>query len=245
MIRIDGRMPEQMRAVKITPQYLKFAEGSVLIEVGDTKVICTATIENKVPAWMTAQGQGWITAEYSMLPRSSKMRITREASRGKIGGRTCEIQRLIGRSLRSIVNLESLGEKTIIIDCDVVQADGGTRTASITGSFVALVLALQKLKRENKIGKLFIKDFLAATSVGIVENSPVLDLCYLEDAQAQVDMNIVMTGSGKFAEVQGTAEKEPFDYSQMNSLLTLAQSGIEQLISVQKNILGIDSFTNE
>lgn len=245
MLRIDGREPQQLREVKITPNYLKHADGSVFIEVGETKVICTAVITNKTPNWMTTPGQGWITAEYSMLPCSSSSRIVREAYKGKIGGRTHEIQRLIGRALRPIVNLDGLGEKTILIDCDVIQADGGTRTASITGSFIALVLALQKQKKENKIGKLFIKDFVAATSVGIVEETPVLDLCYLEDAQADVDMNIVMTGSQKFVEIQGTAEGNPFDFAQMNDLLQLAKDGINQLITIQKNILQIDSFEND
>lgn len=245
MIRIDGRTQGQIRDVKITPDYLKDADGSVLIEVGHTKVICTASISNKVPNWISIPGQGWLTAEYSMLPCSSNVRIVRESVRGRIGGRTHEIQRLIGRSLRSVLQLERLGEKTVMIDCDVIQADGGTRTASISGAFVALVLAMKRLKRNNKIGKLFINDFLAAVSVGIVEKKPVLDLCYLEDAQAEVDMNVVMTGSGKFVEVQGTAEGTPFDDAEMNSLIELAKSGIEKMFSVQKEILQIDSFENE
>ncbi len=238
-MRSDGRAWDEMRPVKITKNYLKYAEGSVLIEVGDTKVICTASEEKKVPSFLSGSGKGWITAEYGMLPRSSKVRIVRESSRGKMAGRTQEIQRLIGRSLRAVVNLRGLGERTIWIDCDVIQADGGTRTASITGGFVALSLTLIRLKKEKKIGKIpLIKDFVAATSVGIGKGKPLLDLSYKEDSQAGVDMNVVMTGRGHFIEVQGTAEEKPFTRGEMDELLALANKGIKELIAVQKEIIG-------
>lgn len=238
MVRVDGRQVDQIRPVKITRNYIKHAEGSVLIEVGDTKVICTATIEDKVPPFLKGTKQGWITAEYSMLPRATQARNVREAARGKLTGRTQEIQRIIGRSLRSIINLELLGERTVWLDCDVIQADGGTRTASITGAFVALVEALDKLLKQELITQLPIVDFLAATSMGIVEGEQFLDLCYQEDSAAQVDMNLVMTGSGKIVEIQGTAEEFPFTREQMNRMLDLGQKGINQLIAVQKEILG-------
>ncbi len=240
-MRSDGRDWDEMRPVKITKNYLKYAEGSVLIEVGDTKVICTASEEKKVPSFLAGSGQGWITAEYGMLPRSSKVRIVRESSRGKMAGRTQEIQRLIGRSLRAVVNLRGLGERTIWIDCDVIQADGGTRTASITGGFVALSLTLKRLKKEKKIGKIPLKDFVAATSVGIGKEKPLLDLSYEEDSQAGVDMNVVMTGREHFIEVQGTAEGKPFTRGEMDELLALANKGIKELIAVQKEIIQCSS----
>ncbi|GAJ57954.1 ribonuclease PH [Geobacillus thermoleovorans B23] len=218
---------------------MKHAEGSVLIEVGDTKVICTATVEEKVPSFMRGGGKGWITAEYGMLPRATEQRNVREASKGKVSGRTMEIQRLIGRALRSVVDLEQLGERTIWIDCDVIQADGGTRTASITGAYVALVLALAKLVEEGRLEALPIRDFLAATSVGIdPEHGVILDLDYNEDARAKVDMNVVMTGAGQFVEIQGTGEEAVFSRAELDELLEAAQIGIEQLIAVQRRALG-------
>lgn len=238
MERVDGRQANQLRPVKITRNYIKHAEGSVLIEVGNTKVICTATIEDKVPPFLKGTKQGWITAEYSMLPRATQVRNPREAARGKLTGRTQEIQRLIGRSLRSIINLEGLGERTVWLDCDVIQADGGTRTASITGAFVALVDALQKLVDNEQLPKLPVTDFLAATSMGIIEGEAILDLCYLEDSNAQVDMNLVMTGAGKIVEVQGTAEEYPFTREQLNQLFDLGEKGIKELAEIQKTALG-------
>lgn len=238
MKRSDGRIADQMRPVKITRNYIKHAEGSVLIEVGETKVICTATVEEKVPPFMKGEGKGWITAEYAMLPRSAPIRIVRESAKGKISGRTHEIQRLVGRSLRSIVDLTALGERTIIIDCDVIQADGGTRTASITGSFVALVDALGALLERNAIKKIPISECLAAISVGIVDGQALLDLAYVEDSVAEVDMNIVMTEMGKFIEVQGTAEGSPFSKSEFDALILSAQKGVNELIAIQKEALG-------
>jgi len=240
MARIDGRKPNEMRPVKIIRNYNKYAEGSVLITVGDTKIICTASVEEKQPKFMEEQrimSKGWVTAEYSMLPRSTSRRTIREASRGKLGGRTQEIQRLIGRSLRAVVDLNMLGERTIWIDCDVIQADGGTRTASITGGFVALFDALTKLRNKGLISDIPTTDFVAATSVGIVRDEPVLDLCYLEDSNADVDMNIVMTGGGKFVEIQGTAEEMPFSRRSIDFMLDFAESGIKQLIGMQQKLL--------
>ena len=237
-MRKDGRRPDEMRTVKITRPYLKHPEGSVLIEVGDTKVICTATIEEKVPQWLKGKGQGWVTAEYSMLPRSSTTRIVREASTGKIGGRTHEIQRLIGRSLRSVVDMKGFGERTIWIDCDVIQADGGTRTASITGSFIALADALRFMKERGIVAKLPLRDFVAAVSVGMVNGDAVLDLNYDEDSSAEVDMNMVMTGKGAFVEVQGTAETVPFTRQEMDRMTSLAEEGIKGLVLRQKEIVG-------
>lgn len=228
--------------MKLTPHAMKYAEGSVLVEQGDTRLICTATVDNRVPPHVKETGGGWVTAEYAMLPRSSKQRITRESVRGGPQGRTHEIQRLIGRSLRSVVNLQSLGERSIVLDCDVIQADGGTRTASVTGAFVALGLCLQKMIAEKQLGKMVLRDYLAATSVGIVEGRPVLDLCYLEDAQAEVDMNLIMTGRGQIVEIQGTAEKTAFSEEQLGVLLGLARKGIAELVAIQKQILGADSF---
>lgn len=237
-MRKDGRRLEEMRPVKITRPYLKHPEGSVLIEVGDTKVICTATIEEKVPQWLKGSGQGWVTAEYSMLPRSSATRIVRESATGKIGGRTHEIQRLIGRSLRSVTDLKGFGERTIWIDCDVIQADGGTRTASITGSFIALADALTFLKERGIIKKTPLRDFVAAVSVGIVNGEAVLDLNYDEDSTAEVDMNMVMTGRGNFVEVQGTAEAVPFTRDEMEKMTSLAEEGIRGLVARQKEVIG-------
>jgi ribonuclease PH len=237
-MRIDGRRVNQLRPVKITPEYIKYAEGSVLVELGDTKVICTASVTDKAPPFLKDTGQGWVTAEYSMLPRSTQERMIRESSRGKIGGRTHEIQRLIGRSMRTVVNLEAIGERTIWLDCDVIQADGGTRTAAISGSFVALAQALAFIKKTDGIKIPLIKDFVAAISVGVVNGEPMLDLNYAEDSTAETDMNVVMTGSGKFIEIQGTAERDPFDRQQMNKLLSLAQRGIRQMIKKQQKVLG-------
>ena len=237
-MRVDGRSPEEKRPVRMIPGYSKYAEGSVLIEVGDTRVLCTATVENKVPPHLRDMAQGWVTGEYAMLPRSSKQRITREVTKGAVGGRTYEIQRLIGRSLRAVTDMKRLGERTVTIDCDVLQADGGTRTAAITGGFVALALAVRSLQADGKVGRDVLTDFVAATSVGIVEGRPVLDLNYIEDFQAEVDMNVVMTGSGAFIELQGTAEKSPFDDAALAELLRLGRKGIMELVAAQKEILG-------
>jgi len=227
-----------MRAVTIKKNFIKHAEGSVLIQVGDTKVICNASVEEKVPPFLRDKKQGWVTAEYSMLPRSTHTRTSRESSRGKVSGRTQEIQRLIGRSLRTVVDMEHLGERTIWIDCDVIQADGGTRTASITGAFVAMCLAMKQLKKEKMIETIPVKDFVAATSVGILEGKKILDLDYSEDSVAEVDMNIVKTGKGGFVEIQGTAEQEPFSEKDMDAMLSLANKGIKELITLQKKAIG-------
>ena len=237
-MRFDGRKPEDLRPVKITRRFIKHAEGSVLIEMGDTKVICAATIEESVPPFLKGRGTGWVTAEYGMLPRCAQQRIRRESTSGKVGGRTHEIQRLIGRSLRAVMDMAYLGERTVWIDCDVIQADGGTRTASITGSFVALCDAVAEAREKRLITVNPVKDFLAAISVGIVGGTPVLDLCYAEDSKAEVDMNVVRTGSGGFVEVQGTAEGEPFTRAQMDELLELAGGGIDKLIEIQRQELG-------
>ena len=237
MNRFDNRKFDQMRFIKITRNYLKYAEGSVLIEVGNTKVICAATIEERVPPFLKGSGQGWITAEYSLLPRSTQTRNARESARGKVSGRTHEIQRLIGRALRSVIDLKALGERTILIDCDVIQADGGTRTASITGAFVALVEAIAGVYNKDK--PFPIKDFIAAISVGILsDNNAVLDLCYEEDSKATVDMNVVMTGSGEFIEIQGTGEERPYTRTELNMMLEKAEKGINELIDYQKGVLG-------
>jgi len=238
-LRTDGRTPADLRPVKVTRGYLKFAEGSVLIEMGDTKVICAATVEERVPPFLIGKGKGWMTAEYSMLPRSSQKRIQRESSAGKVGGRTHEIQRLIGRSLRAVTDLSALGERTIYIDCDVLQADGGTRTASITGAYIAVYETLEALVKKGVIKSMPLLDSVAAVSVGIVGNRALLDLNYDEDSTAEVDMNIIMTGSGKFVEVQGTAETEPFSKESLAELISLASKGISELASIQKNSLGI------
>ena len=238
IMRNDGRQPEQTREVTIQTNVNKHAEGSVLIQVGDTKVIVTASIEERVPPFMKGQGKGWVTAEYSMLPRATHTRNQREANKGKLTGRTMEIQRLIGRALRSIVNLQALGERTITLDCDVIQADGGTRTTSITGAFVALVLAVEHLHKQNRFAVYPITDFLASVSVGVVNDVPVVDLNYVEDSSAKVDMNLVMTGSGAFVEVQGTGEEAPFTRAELNALLEIGEAGINQLIAIQKEVLG-------
>lgn len=238
-MRTDGRKERQLRPIVITPGYIKPADGSVLIEVGDTRVICTAKLEDRVPPFLRNSGKGWITAEYGMLPSSSQVRISREAARGKIGGRTHEIQRLIGRSLRAIAGLEVLGEKTVWIDCDVIQADGGTRTASITGAYVALVEASRRWIKQGAIQRNPIKDSVAAVSVGIVKGKALLDLTYEEDSQAEVDMNFVMTGSGKFVEVQGTAESAPFTKKGLERMAEIAQQGIRELLKVQKKVLAV------
>ncbi|HEX6463848.1 MAG TPA: ribonuclease PH [Vicinamibacterales bacterium] len=238
MTRIDGRSPGDLRPTTIAPGFLAHAEGSVLIEVGRTKVICTASIEDRVPPFLRNTGKGWVTAEYGMLPRATSTRTQREASAGKVGGRTQEIQRLIGRSLRSVTRLAELGERTIWIDCDVIQADGGTRTASITGGFVALVLALQRMRELAMIKDLPVVDYVAATSVGIVDGAALLDLAYEEDSKAEVDMNFVKTGEGKFIELQGTAEGLPFDRRALDALMELADGGIKRLIEKQREIVG-------
>ena len=238
-MRHDGRNIKELRPVTIETNYLLHPEGSVLITVGQTKVICTATIEDRVPHFLRGQGKGWITAEYSMLPRATGSRTQREASKGKIGGRTMEIQRLIGRALRAVVDLEALGERTLWIDCDVIQADGGTRTASITGAFVAMTMAIAKLQDEKQLPIFPVTDFLAATSVGIDDTlGAILDLNYVEDSSANVDMNIVQTGSGQFVELQGTGEEATFTRKQLNELLDLGDVGIQQLVSIQKEVLG-------
>ncbi len=237
-MRADGRQPNVIRPVTITTNYNKYAEGSVLIEVGETKVICTASVEDRVPPFMKGQGKGWITAEYSMLPRATHIRNQREAAKGKLGGRTMEIQRLIGRALRSVVNLQAMGERTLTIDCDVIQADGGTRTTSITGGFVAMALAFNKLVQEQRMSKFPITHFLASVSVGVIQNQVVVDLNYEEDSKAQVDMNVVMTSMGQFVEVQGTGEESPFSKEQLNEMLTLSEEGIHALIAIQKDVLG-------
>lgn len=236
-MRPDGRRPDEMRPVSITRDFLRHAEGSVLITVGETRVVCTASVEEKVPPFLRETGQGWVTAEYGMLPRSTKTRTPREASAGRPSGRTFEIQRLVGRSLRGVTDLPALGERTIWIDCDVIQADGGTRTAAISGAFIALADALHTLRQNGRIRSLPLKDFVAATSVGIVEGQVVLDLCYAEDAIAEVDMNVVMTGSGRFIEVQGTAEEKPFDRAQLDAMLKLSADGIRELIALQRKLL--------
>src|SRR5256886_1127487 len=237
-MRSDGRQPKQLRPLTITPGYIKTADGSVLIEFGDTKVICTAKLEERVPSFLRNSGKGWITAEYGMLPGSSQVRIARESSRGKVGGRTHEIQRLIGRSLRAVADLPSLGEKTIWIDCDVIQADGGTRTASITGAFVAMVDALRHMKKQGSFAELPLLDFVAATSVGKVSSEVLLDLNYEEDSKAEVDMNIVKTGGGRFVEIQGTAEDGSFSEEELRLLMSAAHKGTQELILIQRGVLG-------
>jgi ribonuclease PH len=237
-MRDDKRAKDELRKLKIKRDYIKYAEGSCLIELGNTKVVCTASVEDGVPHFLRNTGSGWVTAEYSMLPRSCKTRVPRESSRGGVGGRTHEIQRLIGRSLRGIVDLSKLGERTIWLDADVIQGDGGTRCAAITGSFIALCDALDTLKKKGVFDKLPVSDFVAAVSVGIVEGEVYLDLDYEEDSKAEVDMNIVMTGEGKFIEIQGTAEKKPFDNKVMKDMIEIAKTGIEELIARQKRVLG-------
>jgi ribonuclease PH len=235
--RTDGRAPDQLRPAKITPGFLPYAEGSVLIEMGNTRVVCAASLEDRIPPFLRNQGQGWLTAEYSMLPRATQTRTAREIGRGGPSGRTHEIQRLIGRSLRAVADMRVLGERTITIDCDVLQADGGTRTAAITGAFVAFALASQHLLKSGKITRPLTINQVAAVSVGIVDNVPLLDLKYDEDSRAEVDMNIVCTGDGRFIEVQGTAEREPFSRAQMDELVELGRRGIETLIGIQKQVI--------
>ena len=236
-MRTDGRKAKELRPLRITPSYIKTADGSVLIEVGDTRVICTAKLEERVPQFLRNSGKGWITAEYGMLPGSSQVRIGRESARGKVGGRTHEIQRLIGRSLRAIADLRSFGERTVWIDCDVIQADGGTRTASITGAYIALVEAVRKWLKQGILATDPIRDAVAAVSIGIIEGKILLDLAYEEDSRADVDMNFVMTGSRKFIEVQGTAESAPFTKNQMERMAEIAQGGIGELLKIQKKVL--------
>jgi ribonuclease PH len=238
MTRFNDRSPNELRPVTITPDFTIHAEGSVLIEAGHTRVICTASLEEKVPPFLRNSGKGWVTAEYGMLPRATNTRSTREASTGKVGGRTMEIQRLIGRSMRAVIALEQLGERTLYLDCDVIQADGGTRCASITGAFVAMVLALGKLKQQGSIKSIPVSDYVAAVSVGVVAGMPLLDLAYEEDSKADVDMNIIKTGDGRFVEIQGTAEKEPFGTETLMSMLSLADTGITALIAKQRAVVG-------
>lgn len=242
-MRPDGRKNTEMRQIKVTRNFIGTAEGSVLIEMGGTRVICTASIEDRVPPFLKDQKKGWVTAEYAMLPRSTQSRMMRESSTGRVGGRTHEIQRLIGRALRAVVDLEALGERTIWIDCDVIQADGGTRTAAITGAYICLADALRYAMRNGMIDKTPLRDYLAAISVGIVNGEPRLDLCYAEDSVAEVDMNIVMTGSGKFVEVQGTAEGSPFSKDTLDGLIKLAEDGINKLIKIQKEMVGGEGNT--
>ena len=236
-MRSDGRENNELRKVKITRNFITTAEGSVLIELGNTRVICTASIEERVPPFLRDKKKGWVTAEYSMLPRATNSRMTREATTGRVGGRTHEIQRLIGRSLRAVVDLVMLGERSIWVDCDVIQADGGTRTASITGAFIALSDAVQSAIRNRLIYESPITDYLAAVSVGIIAGEPRLDLCYTEDSSAEVDMNVVMTGSGKIVEVQGTAESGAFSRDMLDSMLSLAEKGISELVAIQRDIV--------
>jgi len=237
MYRTDGRKNDQLRTVKIFPYFLEYPQGSALIEMGRTRVICTAMIEEGVPKFLKGQGKGWVTAEYGMLPASTPERSIRESSRGKIDGRTQEIQRLIGRTLRSVVDMKKIGENTIWIDCDVLQADGGTRTAAITAGFVAVDLAIRKVMERNRYMENPIVDRIAAVSVGIVDGEPMLDLCYEEDCRAEVDMNLVMTDKGKFVEIQGTAENGTFDKRELDQLLEIGQKGIEELIQIQQKTL--------
>jgi ribonuclease PH len=232
--RVDGRAPLDLRPTRITTGFTKYAEGSVLIEVGETKVICTASVEERVPPFLKGKGQGWVTAEYAMLPRATETRTSRETGRGGPSGRTHEIQRLIGRSLRAVIDMAALGERTVTIDCDVIQADGGTRTASITGGFVALALALSRVVKAQKIARLPLRDYVAAVSVGMFEGRVLLDLAYNEDSKAEVDMNVVETGGGHFVELQGTAETQAFSREQMNEMVAAAELGINELFAIQR-----------
>ena len=241
-MRIDGRKKDQIRNVKVTRDYTKYAEGSVFIEVGDTKVICNVSVEERVPPFLKGSGEGWITAEYNMLPRATGTRKVRDIARLKVDGRTMEIQRLIGRSLRSVVDLKALGERTLWIDCDVIQADGGTRTTSISGAFIAMVDAVNKIHKKKPFKVYPIRNYMAATSVGILNDEKILDLCYLEDSKAKVDMNIIMTDEGGFVEIQGTGEESPFDRNELNELLDLGEKGIKQMIQVQKDALKMDGL---
>ncbi|PYP88945.1 MAG: ribonuclease PH [Blastocatellia bacterium AA13] len=239
LTRSGGRGFDQLRPIRITPAFTRYAEGSVLMEIGETRVICTASVDERVPMFLRGQGRGWVTAEYSMLPRATESRTNRETGRNQLSGRTQEIQRLIGRSLRAVIDSRRLGERTIYVDCDVIQADGGTRTASITGSFVALTLALRKLYNDGKLAApLPVSDFVAAVSVGMISGAIALDLDYNEDSRADVDMNVVRTGEGKFIEIQGTAESKPFDQDQMNQMVSLASVGITHIVEQQRDLLG-------
>jgi ribonuclease PH len=235
--RTDGRAANQLRAVKITPGYVPYAEGSVLIEMGQTRVICSASVDERVPPFLRNKGQGWVTAEYAMLPRATQQRTPRETGRGGPSGRTHEIQRLIGRSLRAVADMSVLGERTVTLDCDVLQADGGTRTAAVTGAYVALAIANQRLLRSNRISRSLLTNQVAAISVGIVGGTPMLDLKYDEDSRAEVDMNVICTGDGRFIEVQGTAEREPFSQAQLDQLLALAADGIRTLAAIQRETI--------
>ncbi|PYZ97303.1 ribonuclease PH [Alteribacter lacisalsi] len=238
-MRVDGRQSDELRPVIIEADYIKHPEGSVLISFGDTKVICSASIEERVPPFMRGQGKGWVTAEYAMLPRATESRNIRESSKGKLSGRTMEIQRLIGRALRSVVDLDAIGERTVWVDCDVIQADGGTRTAAVTGAFAAMCLAFQKAAADKTMKKFPVTDYLAAVSVGVdEEHGAILDLNYAEDSKAEVDMNLIMTGSGEFVEIQGTGEEATFSRSQLNSLLDLGEKGISELFAIQKEAIG-------
>jgi ribonuclease PH len=237
-MRTDNRAPDELRPTRLHPQYLLHPEGSVLVEAGRTRVICTASVEDRVPQFLRNTGKGWVTAEYGMLPRATSTRTTREASAGKVGGRTQEIQRLIGRALRSVTKLEELGERTIWLDCDVIQADGGTRTAAITGAFVALVLAAQHMREKGLLTTMPVQDYIAATSVGVIDGVRMLDLAYEEDSRAEVDMNVVKTGNGRYVEVQGTAEALPFGREALIEMLDLADRGILKLIEMQKQAVG-------
>ena len=241
-MRGDGRKNDQVRQTKVTRNFTKYAEGSVYIEVGDTKVLCNVSIEDKVPQFLKGSGEGWITAEYNMLPRATDTRKIRDVTRLKVDGRTMEIQRLIGRALRSVVDLKALGEKTLWVDCDVIQADGGTRTTSITGAFIAMVDAVNKLHKERPFKIYPIRNFVAAISVGIVDDNKIIDLCYEEDSNAKVDMNIVGTEDGEFVEVQGTSEKSPMTREELNKLLDLGEKGLKQMIAIQKNALKMDAL---
>jgi ribonuclease PH len=234
-MRIDQRQPAQMRTVKVTTGYQATAEASALIEVGNTRVLCAASVEESVPAFLRGSGKGWVTAEYAMLPRATNTRTPREVTKGRQSGRTMEIQRLIGRSLRTVVDMQLLGERSIVLDCDVLQADGGTRTAAITGAYIALASAIGQMLKFGTLKKNPLIDYVAATSVGIINGTPMLDLCYQEDSQAEVDMNVVMTGAGKFVEVQATAEKSAFDDVQLATMLGLARAGIQDLVAIQKS----------
>lgn len=236
-MRNDGRTANALRKITIKTDFMKYAEGSCLLEMGNTKVICTASVEDGVPPFLRGKGEGWVTAEYGMLPRSCKSRIPRESSKGRTGGRTHEIQRLIGRSMRSVVDLKALGERTIWLDCDVVQGDGGTRCAAVTGSFVALCLAFDRMKAMGIFRNIPVREYVAAVSVGVIDGKPCLDLNYDEDSRAEVDMNVIMTASGKFVEVQGTAEREPFSRSDMDDMIKLAKKGVDALIVRQKAAL--------
>lgn len=241
-MRVDGRKNDQLRPIKVIRSYTKYAEGSVYIEVGDTKVLCNVSVEEKVPPFLKGTGEGWITAEYNMLPRATETRKIRDIARLKIDGRTMEIQRLIGRALRSVVDLKALGERTLWIDCDVIQADGGTRTTSISGAFIAMVDAVNKLHKRKPFKVYPIRNFMGATSVGIVNNEKLLDLCYIEDSRAKVDMNIIMTDEGKYIEVQGTGEESPFTRQELNELLDLGEKGVRQMIHIQKEALKMDAL---